>query len=179
MQIPSNLTLSHLELRVVDRARMEDFYTRVLGFVVTDRGDGANGLVFLSRSPHEHHQIVLNPGELGPEAPSRLDHVAFRVNSLSAVRRIHTMLTQEPEVSMDTVSHGTTWSVYFRDPEGNRVEVFTDTPWHVDQPVRFPVDFTLSDEALHQATEAELKRRPGFCLASEWNTLHAKRFDKR
>ncbi|WP_299011921.1 VOC family protein [uncultured Shewanella sp.] len=45
------MSLSHVELYVRDIVQMERFYTTQLGFVVTDRGQGANGLVFLSRSP--------------------------------------------------------------------------------------------------------------------------------
>ena len=33
--------------------------------------------------------------------------------------------------------------LYLRDPEGNRVEVFIDTPWHVTQPYREPMDLSL------------------------------------
>src|SRR5690606_35844450 len=55
------LTFSHMGIYVTDVARMEDFYTRLLEFTVTDRGelDTPNGpvfLVFLSRDPDEHHQ---------------------------------------------------------------------------------------------------------------------------
>ena len=47
--------------------RMQDFYTRVLGFTVTDGGEletaeGSMTIVFLSRDPREHHQIVLASG---------------------------------------------------------------------------------------------------------------------
>ena len=33
-----NLMFSHMGFAVKDMAKMEDFYTRVLGFTVTDRG---------------------------------------------------------------------------------------------------------------------------------------------
>jgi len=33
-----DLKFSHFGLHVIDMARMEDFYSRVLGFTVTDRG---------------------------------------------------------------------------------------------------------------------------------------------
>lgn len=62
METSPNLTLSHLELRVADIRKMERFYAEVLGFIATDRSDGENEMVFLSRSPDEHHQIVLSPG---------------------------------------------------------------------------------------------------------------------
>ena len=32
------------------------------------------------------------------------------------------------------VTHGNAVSVYFKDPEGNGIEIFCDTPWHVPQP---------------------------------------------
>ena len=47
-----NLIFSHMGLSVRDIGKMEDFYSRVLGFTVTDRGfAGGMQLVFLSRSP--------------------------------------------------------------------------------------------------------------------------------
>jgi len=55
MSVPS-LSFSHVGLFVSDVPRMEDFYTRVMGFTVTDRGvletdAGPLSLVFLSRRP--------------------------------------------------------------------------------------------------------------------------------
>ena len=58
------VSFSHFGLYVTDLARMEDFYTRVLGLLVSDRGKlpGGSDLVFLSRDPDEHHQLVLAAG---------------------------------------------------------------------------------------------------------------------
>ena len=58
----SGPSFSHVGFYVRDIARMEDFYRRVMGFFVTDRGQldtprGRVDLVFLSRDPEEHHQI--------------------------------------------------------------------------------------------------------------------------
>jgi hypothetical protein len=38
--------------------------------------------------------------------------------------------------------------VSVRDPEGNRIELFVDTPWYVQQPLRIPMDMNLPDPAL-------------------------------
>ena len=47
---------SHMGLSVKDMVKMEDFYTRVLGFTVTDRGNaGGMKLVFLSRDQLDLH----------------------------------------------------------------------------------------------------------------------------
>ena len=142
---------------------MESFYVRILGFAVTDRGaPGPGEMVFLSRDPSEHHQLVLRQAADAGDCPRTVDHFAFRVGSLAALRGVHGELAAEPGLAVATVSHGTTWSLYFHDPEGNRLEVFVDTPWHVDQPVRFEVDLALSDDALTRATAAAIRDRPGF-----------------
>jgi catechol-2,3-dioxygenase len=155
----TDFAVSHLEFRVRDLAAMEAFYTQALGFVVTDRGAGEAGMVFLSRSPAEHHQIVLNPvGKDAAGAPDRLDHVAFRLSALAELRALHGALETAAAARLETVSHGNSWSVYCLDPEGNRLELFVDTPWHVDQPVRFAIDLALPDAALAAATEAEIVR---------------------
>ena len=36
--------------------------------------------------------------------------------------------------SVIPVSHGNAWSLYFTDPEGNGLECFVDSPFHVAQP---------------------------------------------
>ena len=39
-----------------------------------------------------------------------------------------------------------------RDPEGNRLELYTTTPWYVSQPWRVALDLGDSDEVIHQTT---------------------------
>src|SRR5688572_23695366 len=61
------LTFSHFGFFVRDIEHMADFYTRLLGFTVSDRGEldtprGKMRFVFLTRDPREHHQIVLASG---------------------------------------------------------------------------------------------------------------------
>ena len=168
----ANMLLSHIELYVQDITLMESFYTQSLGFVVTDRGQGENAMVFLSRSPKEHHQIVLNPRESHRSIESPVDHISFRVESLSALRCFNCALKVKPEISIQTVSHGSTWSIYFRDPEGNRFEIFTDTPWYVNQPCKFEIDLELTDEQLMQFTKAKIEVMAGFSVAEEWQVTH-------
>jgi len=158
-----SIALSHIELYVNDVVSMEAFYTRYLGFVVTDRGAGSSGMVFMSRNPGEHHQLVLNPRPLESTSESPVDHISFRVDSLANLRLFHE----------STVSHGTSWSIYFRDPENNRLELFTDTPWHVDQPCRFEIDFQLPNQSLIEFTRASIKDLPGFEDAETWRSTHA------
>jgi catechol 2,3-dioxygenase len=168
--LPS-ISLSHFELFVSDVECMAEFYTRYLGFVITDRGAGAEGMVFLSRNPQEHHQLVLNPRQFDIAIESPVDHIAFRVASLQQLRRFYESLRGSP-AELKTVSHGTTWSIYFRDPEDNRLELFTDTPWHVNQPCRFEVDFALADAELSDFTDQQIKHLPGYRELSAWHWQH-------
>lgn len=163
------LSFSHVGLFVTDLPRMEDFYTRVLGFTVTDRGRlGEQELVFLSRDPDEHHQIVLASGR-PPAVPFNvLNQLSFRLPSLDHLRAVPAILAAEPVTDLRPVSHGNAWSVYFRDPEGNRVELFVDTPWHTPQPLREPLDLSQSPEEIMRRTEAECRRRPGFQPRAVW-----------
>ena len=174
-------TVSHFEIRARDQAAMEKFYTEVLGFIVSDRGVLDRGpmkgreLIFLSHSPEEHHQIVLIPGEA--TAPgSGIGHVAFRVDSLDEVRRVYEKVRTLPHAKPEPVSHANTWSVYFRDPEDNRIEIFTQTPWHATQPCRFDVDYDQPDAALKQATLGTAKTLAGFTKTEEWQEAFNRRF---
>jgi len=151
---------------------MEEFYTRVLGFVVTDRGPlGPVELTFLSRDPREHHQIVLASGRpAGGFNP--INQISFRMSDFSGLREMHRRLEGEERRSgvseLAAVSHGNALSVYFRDPEGNRIELFIDTPWYVQQPLRVPMDMRMSDEELWRWAEAQARQQPGFRPVEEW-----------
>ena len=55
---------------------------------------------------------------------------------------------------LETRDHGNAWSIYFSDPEGNRMEVYMPSPWYVAQPFGEPLDLTQPAEAIHAKTEA-------------------------
>ena len=168
-QADSSLRFSHVGLFVADMAGMIDFYSRVLGFAVTDKGKlGEAALTFLSRDPKDHHQIVLVEGR-PPGLPDRiLNQLSFRVGTLGELQAFDRRIRTEKVRERVSVSHGNAWSIYFRDPEGNRVEVFADTPWHVSQPVREPLDLDRSEAEILRDTEAFCRARPGFKPMAEW-----------
>ncbi len=172
------ISLSHFELYVDDVSSMEEFYTRCLGLVLTDRGAGERGVVFLSRNANEHHQLVLTPREINTAIASPIDHIAFRVATITKLREFYKAL-KHYSIVLQTVSHGTTWSIYFVDPENNRLELFTDTPWYVNQPCRFEVDFEVSDKELLEFTEQKIKGMPGFVEATKWKDSHAAKINSK
>ena len=162
-------SFSHMGIFVTDPARMEDFYTRVLGFAVTDRGPlGSLSLVFLSRDPREHHQIVLASGRPASGGFNPINQMSFRMADFAGLREMHRRLQAEGVAELAPVSHGNALSVYFKDPEGNRIELFVDTPWYVQQPLRVPMDMKLADAELWDWAEREARKQPGFKPVEEW-----------
>ena len=167
------LAFSHIGIFVRDLALMADFYSRVLGFAVSDRGQldtprGPVALVFLTRDPREHHQIVLASGRPDSLPFNPINQISFRVHDFAGLRELHRALQSEPVSEVSPVSHGNALSVYFRDPEGNRIELFVDTPWYVQQPVRVPMDMKLSDAELWKWAEAEARKLPDFQPVEKW-----------
>jgi catechol 2,3-dioxygenase len=175
MTQPISITFSHVGIYVTDLNKMVDFYTRFLGFVVSDRGKFPGGaeLAFLTRDANEHHQLVLATGRPADVSFNVVNQISFRVDSLRTLRQLHAALKNEPVTNLGTISHGNALSVYFLDPEGNRVELFIDTPWYVDQPLRIPLDMALPDAALWAKVEAEARKLPGFRPVEEWRATIA------
>jgi catechol-2,3-dioxygenase len=173
------MSFSHMGMYVADIGRMEDFYTRVLGFTVTDRGMlGSTSLVFLSRDPKDHHQIVLASGRPSEAGFNPINQISFRMAELRALRQMHDLLKAEGVQDLAPVSHGNALSVYFKDPEGNRIELFIDTPWYVEQPLRIPMDIALPDRDLWAWAEADARKRPGFRPAAKWRAEVAARMGR-
>lgn len=164
-----NLSFSHLGFEVYDIDRMLTFYRDVLGFFLTDRGE-LNGrqLRFLSRNPKEHHQIVLMTGRAEGQRTT-INQISFRVGTLGELRTLYARLVAAGAEGLDPASHGNAWSLYFPDPEGNRIEVFADSDWYVSQPCKVPVDFTRPEEALRADQLALCRTLPGFKPIAEWH----------
>src|SRR5207248_11177112 len=91
---PPAVHFSHVGIFVRDIARMERFYTEFLGLVASDAGDlktntGTVRMVFLSRNPLDHHQIVLCEGRPPDAAFSVINQISLRVEDVAALRYFH------------------------------------------------------------------------------------------
>lgn len=176
MVAPPALAFSHIGFHVADLEHMADFYVRFLGFTLTDRGRlGEVELVFLSRDPAEHHQIVLVTGRPTDLPFNTINQISFRVADFTTLRALYNRLREDGRADIAPVSHGNALSVYFRDPEGNRIELFIDTPWYVEQPLRLPMDLERSDEEVWRWAEETARRQPGFRPAETWRSEMARR----
>ncbi len=171
------LSFSHVGLFVTDPEKMVDFYTRHLGLVISDREKRPDGseIAFLTGDPREHHQVVLASGRPADLQYSMIQQISFRAPSLPALREVYDKLLKEPIVELGAVTHGNAISSYFRDPEGNRLEIFIDMPWHVPQPFRVPLEMGRSDEQLLSFVKESVRSQAGFISRAEWSAGIAKK----
>ena len=138
MASAATIQFSHMGIHVRDVERMRDFYTHLLGFVVTDEGETPKRrFAFLSGSADEHHQVVLAGGRPDDVPFNVLNQISFKLDSLATLRAVAGKLEGEGVTESEPVNHGNAWSVYSFDPEGNRTEAFIDSPWQVAQPLGF------------------------------------------
>jgi len=136
--VPPETRVGHIHLKVTDLDRSVQFYQDVLGFELTLRyGTQA---AFLSAGGYHHH-IGLNTWHSQGHGPVPRDgagmyHVAFvfpdRASLGAALQRV-----LDSGTPLDgSADHGVSQAVYFRDPDGNGIELYWDRPqedWPKDE----------------------------------------------
>jgi catechol-2,3-dioxygenase len=122
--------LNHAVLYVSDVARSVDFYSGVMGFEpINMLPKGFKGATFL-KSPGSTNDHDLGLFEVGSAAaPSRagagavgLYHLAWEVDTLAELARMADRLS-EAGALVGASDHGTTKSLYAKDPDGLEFEV--------------------------------------------------------
>ena len=130
----------------------------------------------MTLDPREHHQVVFATGRPADLAYNVIQQLSFRAPSLSALRETYIALKREPILELGPISHGNALSAYFRDPEGNRMEVFIDTKWHVPQPCAEPVDLMKSEDEILAFVDQQVSQLQGVQLRAEWERERAALF---
>ena len=153
--------LGHVGLYCNDLEKMRDFYARVLGLTISDE-DLDRGICFLSAAPDaEHHELALARAKEPAQKTHNVQQVSFKVGSLDDVRTFYNRLLDANVKIERTVTHGIACSVYFFDPEDNRIELYWTTPYQVRQPLGEPIDLDKPDaELLAFAKSLEEKKGP-------------------
>lgn len=168
---------SHVGFLVRDAERMIDFYSRVMGLVLTDRGPYRLGgeIIFLSGTTSEHHQVVFVTGRKDDAHSSILNQLSFHVDTLEQVCQQYKLLVSVQAKELQPRCHGNAWSLYFHDPDGNRCELYTPSPWYVNQPFGEPWDPTEPIATIMAKTEALVRKSPGFTTREAWEAQMAAR----
>lgn len=172
-----NIRMSHLGICVEDLVEMENFYTGILGFTVTDRGEVLGmDIVFLSRDPGSHHQVVLTTGRprnigrnvLAPDFGAVINQISFELSNLTELKQMYEYLLGKGLTDFMLANHGTAWSIYFDDPEGNKIEIFVDSEWYCAQPIVEPLDLSLPDDVIIARTLELARSGKNFQPIEEW-----------
>ena len=124
--------LGHVLLRVADVERSKAFYTKTLGFEVVEE-DPEHGGVFMSLGEHGHTLDLFQvekPGTAEPLSPNRIGvhHIAFMVDSEKALKDAYFTLQDQGIEVVRAVDHVSQKSIYFNDPDGNRLEIYYELP---------------------------------------------------
>jgi catechol-2,3-dioxygenase len=118
--------LAHVVLRVRDLPAMRDWYKTVLQAEVTQETPVLCFLTF----DDEHHRIALValPGieDRGDAVRVGMDHIAFTYASVADLLHTYERLRDAGITPFWPINHGVTMSLYYRDPEGNRIELQVD-----------------------------------------------------
>ena len=85
--------LTHMVIYVKDLAKMERFYTEVMGFIVSDRGafpdpDAPENIVFLTGTKEEHHEMVLFQND-ETDMESQGQQISYLVKDLDQLRDLY------------------------------------------------------------------------------------------
>lgn len=122
---PAPVKLAHLVFKTRDKRRMMDWYATVLAA----RTVFENAFIGFLTYDDEHHRVaVIEDATLQapePRAPG-LHHAAFTYADLPALLQTWQRLREAGIAHAHAINHGPTTSIYYADPDGNRVELQVD-----------------------------------------------------
>jgi len=124
--------LGHVLLKVADVERSKAFYRDLLGFEVVEQ-DPEHGGVFMTLGEHGHTldlSPVDDPATAQQLVANRLGvhHFAFQVDNYEALKDAYFTLKDHGIEEIRAVDHLSQKSIYFYDPDGNRLEIYYELP---------------------------------------------------
>jgi catechol-2,3-dioxygenase len=116
---------AHVVLRVTDLAASVAWYRTVVGMEPVFEND----FVAFMTYDEEHHRIALiatPQQEPAPRGAAGLDHFAYSLETLEDLLGTYLRLEKAGIRPAWSINHGPTTSLYYSDPDGNRVEFQVD-----------------------------------------------------
>jgi len=141
--------VGHVVLGVRDPARSVKFYTEVLGMELVKVLDDMQ-MAFFSFGERDHDIAVIKVPDEQPVGSSGLAHTALEIEGdQEQLRELYERLNRYGARVEFTADHVLTKSVYFFDPDGNRLEIFSQE-----------LPSTSAKKYLHEARAASDVMRP-------------------
>jgi catechol 2,3-dioxygenase len=122
--------LGHVNIYVRNAERAHEWYKKVLGLHTYHYVPGR--AAFLSADLDQSHEVALM--QVGDDAPAQargqvgLNHMAWMVDSLDSLKAAYQRLKDNAVPIDAVVDHGISLGIYFRDPDGNGLEVSYELP---------------------------------------------------
>ena len=120
--------LQHIVLWVANVERSVRFYCDVLGFEVKHRFPNA-AFLRIPGTPDDHHLGLFEQTGVRPpdERVARMYHAAWEVGELTDLSRARRRLV-EARALVGQSDHGSSLSLYAKDPDGLEFEIFWTVP---------------------------------------------------
>ena len=153
---------AHFVLRSSNIQAMIDWYSAVLNMHVVQRTDY---ICFLTYDDEHHRLGIVNlAGLKAPDAQtSGLAHVAYTFANIGALLSTYARVKKLGIAPARCIHHGPTVSIYYRDPDGNGVELQVDryatkeataAYFQTEAFKKNPIGIVFDPDALVQAYEA-------------------------
>ncbi|RMI97186.1 hypothetical protein CDV36_016250 [Fusarium kuroshium] len=126
---------AHVVLRTAKYLPMRNFYKTFLGGHATYENEK---LCFITYDEEHHRVAIINLADTGPKIASsagleldtdcrdETEHIAYAFKSLEDLAVAYRQRKARGIVPVWSVNHGPTTSMYYKDPDGNKIEVQVD-----------------------------------------------------
>lgn len=116
---------AHVVLRTNNMPRMRAFYIEFLGARVVHENDS---LTFITYDDEHHRLALVQHPDLSPKvkASCGVDHFAYAYSTLSDLLLSYRHRQRGGMLPFWSVNHGPTISLYYKDPDGNVIELQAD-----------------------------------------------------
>jgi len=117
--------MAHLVIRTARYAEVVQWYRTVF---LADVVFANEMLTFITFDDEHHRAAIANMPELAPkpEGTVGIDHISFSYRDIGELLTTYLRLKQDGIVPFWCINHGPTTSIYYRDPEGNDIELQVD-----------------------------------------------------
>lgn len=161
-KVKSPAALAHVVFRTHNFIGMVAYWKHFLGAHATWENDFLSFLTY----DEEHHRIaIVGMPDSTPKAPTSvgLEHLAFSFNSLADLTDAYKQRKENGIVPTWCVNHGPTTSMYYSDPDENKIETQVDNFDTVQDSVEFmtseafatnPIGVDFDPEALTEKVRA-------------------------